>query len=82
MHTYVLSDGRIFLTDGSFTGNVRIRVPHENVDMDFVPGGGAYVTVTLAWDDVVAMVAEKIRDSRLGMLEQMTPAQLLGLDES
>lgn len=70
MRTTILPSGRTALHNGDFSGDVEIRQYDKNYD---------YASVTLPFEDLVALVAECVRDKAIAALEQADPHEILGM---
>ena len=78
MITTKLDNGRVFLHNGDFSGNLLINVAPGEVDYtETVPGEPTTWRVALPFEDVKAIVAEYVRRERTTALETASDDDIL-----
>lgn len=77
-------DGKVvrFFHNGDFSGDVRMLVPPHFVSIKGIVVSSAveHVEIEIPMSDILGLVAEAVRANQIGKLEQMSVAELLGLE--
>lgn len=82
MITTRLNNGRVFLHNGDFSGDLLINVgPGELEELEPAPGEASGYRVTIPFGDIKAIVAEYVLRSRIDALEAAGADELLGVEE-
>jgi hypothetical protein len=81
MITTELPNGRVFLHNGDFSGDLEINVhPAELEELDTEDGTQLF-RLAIPFEDIKAIVADYVRRVRTVELEQMSDDQVLGVGE-
>jgi len=72
--------GTVFEHNGDFSGEVTIVAESGQIEQSGrAPDGKPYTYVTIPFEAIEALVAEKVRARKIAALEEATPEQILGV---